>query len=520
MVTLTIDDRQAEVQDGGTILDAAKQLGIAIPTLCYHPSIKPYSACRVCLVQIIDRGRSRLAASCSYPVQDGLVVRTDTPEVLEARKMMLELLMARAPKAEKVRELAAEMGIEKSRFPISNEQEDCILCGLCVRVCEEVVERSIVNFVNRGAEREVTTAFGEPQEECITCGACALVCPTGCIKIEGADQILHSEMQLGPPKAIHVPFAQAVPNVPVIDPESCIHSITGGCKYCETVCEPGAITYDTDAKEREVDVGAIVVATGYKPFDPARSPQYGYGRLPNVLTGLEFEIMSNASGPTGGNIVMQDGQAPKAVGILHCVGSRDENSNPYCSRVCCMYAMKFAHLVREKLHDAQVYEFYIDVRAFGKGYEEFFERVKDEGVFVVRGRSAKVIERDGQMYIKGEDILADLVIESAVDMVLLAVGLQPTADSGKLAQLLGIDRVEEGWFNEVNYNSEPNATERGGIFVAGVCQGPKDIPDTVAQASGVAADVLRTIVSGKGQESRQRLTLHDIEKSAMALAAQ
>jgi len=366
---------------------------------------------------------------------------------------------------------------------------------------------------------------------CVACNDCAQFCPV----------VVPSEFDAGiaTRKSIYIPFPQAVPNAYVIDPASCTWVVSDGkkCGACVKKCVKEAIHLEAQDEVVELEVGNIIVATGYETFDARRIDRYGYGKYPNVLTALEFERLTNASGPTGGKIVTKErkynkrtkkdewvfdpeGPKPRAVAIIHCVGSRDANYNAYCSRVCCMYSLKFAHLVREKLPDAKCLEFYIDMRAFGKGYEEFFERVKDEGVFVVRGRSAKVIERDGQMYIKGEDILADLVIESAVDMVLLAVGLQPTADAGKLAQLLGIDRVEEGWFNEVNYNSEPNATERGGIFVAGVCQGPKDIPDTVAQASGVAADVLRTIVSGKGQESRQRLTLHDIEKSAMALAAQ
>jgi heterodisulfide reductase subunit A len=183
-----------------------------------------------------------------------------------------------------------------------------------------------------------------------------------------------------------------------------------------------------------------------------------------------------------------------------------------------MYSLKFAHLVREKLPEAKCLEFYIDMRAFGKGYEEFFERIQEEGVFVVRGRSARVVEREGRLFLRGEDVLADQVVETPVDMVLLSVGLEPKADAGSLARILGIDRAEGGWFNELDSNTEPNSTERGGIFVAGACQGPKDIPDTVAQASAVAAQVLQTIVSGRGHEGRRHLSLEGIEKSASALA--
>jgi len=503
MMTLTIDGKQVQVEGGATILDAAKQLDIEIPTLCYHPAIEPYSACRVCLVQIIEGDRSHLAASCSYPAEEGLVVRTDSSEVLEARKMVVELLLARAPKAEKIRELAAKMGVEKPRFPVDENGDDCILCGLCVRACEEVVGKSVVNFINRGAEREVTTAFGEPSEECITCGACALVCPTECIKIEEADQIRHSDMQLGPPKAIYVPFAQAVPNVPVIDTESCIHSQTEQCKICEKFCEPEAITFDTEEKERELDVGAIILATGYKPFDPARVPQYGYGRLPNVISGLEFEIMSNASGPTGGSIVLQDGSSPKSVGILHCVGSRDENNNPYCSRVCCMYAMKFAHLVREKLHDAQVYELYIDVRAFGKGYEEFYQRVLSEDVIFIRGKGAEVTEvaekpeEEGKLVIKCEDTLLAELRRLPVDMVILAVGLEPQADAEDMAHTFSLSCTDDGFFLEQHPKLAPVSTSSDGLMIAGACQSPKDIPDSVAQGAAAAAEALSLIDAGR-----------------------
>ena len=258
--------------------------------------------------------------------------------------------------------------------------------------------------------------------------------------------------------------------------------------------------------------------------------------LPNVLTALEFERLTNAAGPTGGRIVMKalrqnkrskqdewvfdpEGPSPESVAIIHCVGSRDHNHNPWCSRVCCMYSLKFAHLVKEKLPEARVYEYYIDMRTFGKGYEQFFERIKDEGVFVVRGRSAKVSAQDGRMFIKGEDMQSDHMLEFPIDMVLLAVGLQHADGSAELAQTLGIERDEDGWFRELDYNIDPTGTERGGIHLAGVCQGPKDIPDTVAQASAVAARVLRSIVSGRGSESRGTLPLAEIEKRAWALAA-
>lgn len=364
---------------------------------------------------------------------------------------------------------------------------------------------------------------------CVACNACSEVCPVS----------VPSEFDVGIAnrKAIYIPFPQAVPNAYIIDGSACNYVLSDGkkCGACRKKCAKDAIHFDDQDKMVDIEVGNIIVTTGYDTFDAHRIDRYGYGVYPNILTSLEFERLTNASGPTGGKIVMKtkkhnkrtdadewvfdiEGPSPRAVAIIHCVGSRDQNYNPYCSRVCCMYSLKFSHLVHEKLPDAVCYEYYIDMRAFGKGYEEFFERIKHEGVHVVRGRSARIIEKDGQMTIKGEDIIHDTVIELPVDMVLLAVGLQPTKDAGDLAALMGIERAHDGWFSEMEYNIEPTSTERGGIFVAGVCQGPKDIPDTVAQASAVAARVLKSIVSGKALGSRHRMTLLDIEQKAIALA--
>jgi heterodisulfide reductase subunit A2 len=364
---------------------------------------------------------------------------------------------------------------------------------------------------------------------CVACNDCAQFCPV----------TVPSEWDQGiaTRKAIYIPFPQAVPNAYLVDPEACtwVQSAGKKCGACVRKCSKEAVHLDAKDEEIELEVGSIVVATGYRTFDPRRIGRYGYGTSPNVLTALEFERLTNASGPTGGKIVLRtkklnkrtkveewvfepDGPKPASVAIIHCVGSRDRNHNPYCSRVCCMYSLKFAHLVKEKLHEAECHEYYIDMRAYGKGYEEFFERVREEGVHVVRGRSAEVVERDGRLLVRGEDVLAGELVENPVDMVVLAVGLQPSDGTEALAAMLGVERSQHGWFGEASYNGDPSATERGGIFVAGVCQGPKDIPDTVAQASAAAAKVLRGIVSGKMARSRRELRLEDVEAAARALA--
>lgn len=497
-VTLTIDGRDVEAEKETSLLEAAKSIGISIPTLCYHPALSPFGACRLCTVEIISRGRSRLVTSCNYPVEEGLEVRTSSPPVIRARKMLIELMLARAPKAKVLQDLAREYGVDKVRFKVGNEEELCILCGLCVRMCEEVVGVSAINFTKRGTEREVTVLPEISPEVCIGCGACASVCPTGLITVEDlyGRKILHAEAGLGPNTPIHVPYMYAVPCIPVIDRDSCIHFQTGGCKICERVCERGAINYEMEDEYEEIEVGAIIAATGFQPFNPAQIPQYGYGRYDNVVTGLEFERLCNASGPTGGKILLADGREPESVGIIHCVGSRNQHYHEYCSKVCCMYSMKLAHLAREKTN-AKVYEFYTDLKSAGKGYEEFYNRVLDEGVIFVRSRPPEVIRQDGRLVIQCEDTLADCQRQIPVDLVILSIALEPQSDAEEIARLFRISRTKDGFFLEKHPKLDPVATPTEGIFVVGCCQGPKDIPDTVAQASAAAARALAMISKGK-----------------------
>jgi heterodisulfide reductase subunit A len=312
----------------------------------------------------------------------------------------------------------------------------------------------------------------------------------------------------------------------MIDAASCIYIKNGKCKACVKACPvPDCINLDEADSEVILSVGNIIVATGYKPFDAGRMEQYGYGKLPNVLTSLEFERLLNASGPTGGNIHLRsqdkkgnwifstDAPRPESVAIIHCVGSRDKNYNKYCSRVCCMYSLKFSHLVLEKLPDADVYQFFIDMRSFGKGYEEFYERIREEGAVMIRGKTAKVEEgKNGKLLIRGEDILVSEIIEQTVDMVVLSIGLEPGEDTARLAKMMGIPLSDGGWFEEANYNTDPTATIKGGISIAGTCQGPKDIPDSVAQGSAAAARVIQSIMKGKVALDWDSVSLGEIEK--------
>ncbi len=328
-------------------------------------------------------------------------------------------------------------------------------------------------------------------DKCTGCGVCNEKCP--------AKAPSEFDQGLMPRKAIYSPFPQAVPNTPVIDPEVCIYFKKGKCRACEKFCEAKAIDFEQKEERITVEVGAVIVATGFKTFDPSVVERYGYGKYPDVYTSLEFERINNATGPTGGQIRLKDGRVPESVAIIHCVGSRDKNHNAYCSRVCCMYSMKYAHLIREKT-GATVYEFYIDIRSPGKGYEEFYNRVQSEGVLFIRGNVAEVTdkaindEEKGKLIVLAEDTLAGVFLRVPVDAVILSVGLQPADGAEEIARLVGISQDQDGWFNELHPKLAPQATPSDGIFLAGCCQGPKDIPDTVSQANGAAAEVLSLIM--------------------------
>jgi heterodisulfide reductase subunit A len=273
------------------------------------------------------------------------------------------------------------------------------------------------------------------------------------------------------------------------------------CHECERVCEPDAVDYGMKDETVEVDVGQIIVSTGYDLFDATKWVPFGYGKLKNVYNSLEFERLLSSTGPTGGKVLLENGKEPRAVGIVHCVGSRDANFNKYCSRVCCMYALKFAHLVKDRT-DAEVYQFYIDMRAYGKGYEEFYSRILEEGVNVIRGKVAEVVERkaeDGDKFlaVRCEDTLVGRFREIPVDMVILCGAIQPNKTANKVAKTLSLSKSPDGFFLERHPKLDPFATVSDGIYIAGCAQGPKDIPDTVSQASGAAARALAIVSKGE-----------------------
>ncbi len=270
------------------------------------------------------------------------------------------------------------------------------------------------------------------------------------------------------------------------------------CLECERVCEPKAVSHAMTDTTEEVKVGQVLLATGFQLFDARVPKQYGYGRLPDVYHGLEFERLLNSAGPTGGKLRCRDGRTPRAIALLHCIGSRDDNYHRYCSRVCCMYALKFAHLVKDRT-DAEVYQLYLDMRAYGKGFEEFYGRVLEEGVHVIRGKAAEVeaargaMAGQGSMVVRCEDTLVGRYREIPVDMVILCTALEPQADADRVKKLFSISMSPDGFFLERHPKLDPVSTFTDGIYIAGCCQGPKDIPDTVAQASAAAARMMANI---------------------------
>ena len=273
-------------------------------------------------------------------------------------------------------------------------------------------------------------------------------------------------------------------------------AVCSECLECVSLCEAKAIDHNMHEELVDLEVGTIIVATGFADFDPTRLPQYSYGRSPNILTGMEFERLTSAGGPTGGEILTAEGRVPERVAIIHCVGSRDVNANRHCSRVCCMYALKHAHLVRE-MTGAEVYEFYMDMRTFGKGYEEFYERVQEDGVIFVRGRGTEVrVREDGKLIVRAEDTNLGRPVSATVDMVILGTGMEARPDADQVARLFGLGRTADGFFAEAHPKLRPVETNTEGVFLAGTCQGPRDVPDTVAHASAAAAQALALMSKG------------------------
>ena len=331
--------------------------------------------------------------------------------------------------------------------------------------------------------------------QCTGCGECLVRCPWKKMPSE-------FDEGMGTRPVIYRPFPQAVPNVPVIDAEQCvaIKSLIEDpereklkCGVCLKFCPRDAIDFRQQPTVTTEEFGAIVLANGFSLFDPSAYGEYGYGRYPDVITSIQMERLMNAAGPTGGEVLRpSDGKHPRSIVFLACVGSRDERMDrPYCSKICCMYTAKHAIMLKEHDPDVQSYVFYIDVRAGGKGYEEFIRRAQEEyGACYLRGRVSKVYPEGDHLVVMGEDTLMGMPVRVEADLVVLATGVQPQPDAGHMARILGISYDSYGFINESHPKLNPVESNTAGIFLAGSTIGPKDIPETVSQASAAAAKTL------------------------------
>jgi len=396
---------------------------------------------------------------------------------------------------EKQPTIGGRMGQLDKTFPTL----DCSMCILAPKMVD-VGKHDNIELMTYSEVREVHGYIGNftvkvekkpryiVEELCVGCGSCVEVCP-----IEMPN---YFDEGIGMVKAAYIPFPQAVPLCATIDNDYCIE-----CKLCDQICERGAVKHDQESEFVELEVGTIIVATGYDPYDPTEKLEYGYGVHTNVITAMEIERMINASGPTEGKVLKpSDMEKPKRVAFIHCVGSRDEQiGKPYCSRVCCMYSMKNAQLIKDKMPDAEVTLYYMDIRAFGKGFEEFYKRSQEKyGIKFVRGRPAEVIENpDLTLTVRGEDTLLNKVTEYDYDMVVLSIGLVPPEGAEELRQTIGLSKSADGFLMEAHPKLRPVDTLTDGVYLAGVSQGPKDIPDAVAQGSGAAARAAIPMVKGE-----------------------
>jgi heterodisulfide reductase subunit A len=503
MPSLTINGTPVEVEEGVRLLPAIEKAGVKVPTLCHHKALTPYGACRLCVVEVHAPGRPPVVqASCSYPALDGISVLTHTDRVTRARRIVAELLLARCPESEVVRRIAAELGVRDTR--IRKKHDDCIYCGLCVRMCQERMGRAAIGFSGRGPRKRLEPPFGKHNPVCWTCGACDFICPTG-LKVSSLSSA-HAPLPIPNPHnlgldtrpAVSILYPQAVPNKAVIDPEHCIRLNYDDCGICEEVCEAKAIDYEQKEQTRELKVGSIILSPGYEIFDARIKKELGYGRFQNVLTALEFERILSASGPFSGRVLRpHDQQEPKRIAFIQCVGSRDAERD-YCSSVCCMYATKEAIIAKEHLGEGLACDiFFMDLRAFSKGFEQYYRRAEELGVRYIRCRVPKVEEIPGTRNLTIQYLAEDdRKVSQEYDLVVLSVGMQPPKEVAALAEKFGVE------LNPFNFCRTslfaPTESTRKGVYVAGPFAEPKDIPETVMQASAAAAQVLSLLKDARG----------------------
>ncbi|MBP3391529.1 MAG: CoB--CoM heterodisulfide reductase iron-sulfur subunit A family protein [Clostridia bacterium] len=382
---------------------------------------------------------------------------------------------------------------------------DCSACILTPKMVEAAANEkvklytyseveSVGGFVGNFHVKIRKKARFVKEDICTGCGACMAKCPSK----KGLNEF---NMNLNNRPAIYIPFAQAIPNVAVIDPEQCIKLKTGKCGLCEKVCTAGAIDYKQQDEIIEEEYGAIVMATGFQPIDASKFDEYSYSTCPDVVTSLELERLMNAAGPTGGVLLKpSDKTHPKSITFIQCVGSRDVSGRGkcYCSKICCMYTAKHAMLIRDKYPDVEVHVFYIDVRTPGKNFDEFYRRaVEQYDVDYIKGQVGKVYEEDGHLVVQGVDLIANEQIILNTDMVVLATAIEPDPTARKVASMLTASIDTNDFITEAHPKLRPVESPTAGIFLSGVCQGPKDIPETVSQAGAAAAKVIGLLAKDK-----------------------
>ena len=377
---------------------------------------------------------------------------------------------------------------------------DCAACILTPKMVE-ASQNERINIISYAEVDKVSGFVGNfkatirkkaryiDETKCTGCGLCTTKCPSR----KGKNEF---NMNLDNRGAVYIPFAQAIPNVAVIDPEQCIKLKTGKCGLCEKMCSAGAIDYKQQDELIEREYGAIVVATGFQPMDISALGEYGYAENPDVVTSLEFERLMNAAGPTGGTLLRPtDRKHPKTLVFIQCVGSRcDENNErgkPYCSKICCMYTAKHAMLVREKYPDTDVHVFYIDVRTPGKNFDEFYRRAAEQyGVDYIKGMVGKVAREGDKLMVQGSDLINGEQVKIAADMVVLATAIEPDPTARSIGTMLTASMDTNDFFTEAHPKLRPVESPTAGVFLSGVAQGPKDIPETVAQAGAAASKVI------------------------------